>query len=70
MTHLTASSHARTTQTWLTCSACHHSWPGIVLPTDMRDAARALAQVTCPKCGVGSDRIRMSNIDPRVIQKA
>lgn len=39
------------------CKACGHSWVGFYLPMPIRDAARVMKNLTCPKCAAGSSRI-------------
>lgn len=70
MTALTNPKASEKNPTWVTCGACGHTWTGIILPMPISDAARVLKNLTCPNCAAGSDRIRISNTDPRIIRKS
>lgn len=35
---------------WVVCSACNHRWIGLYLPMPIREAAKAMGRLTCPKC--------------------
>lgn len=39
------------------CAECQHVWIGFYLPQPISVAARIMKNLTCPKCGTGSDRI-------------
>lgn len=42
---------------WVECKACKHRWIGLYLPQPIRDAARIMKNLTCPKCAAGSREI-------------
>jgi Zn finger protein HypA/HybF involved in hydrogenase expression len=41
------------------CADCAHIWVGLYLPQPISIAAKLMKNLTCPKCGAGSKRIRM-----------
>ena len=42
------------------CADCNHVWVGLYLPQPISVAARMMKNLTCPKCGADSKRIRMA----------
>lgn len=46
-----------TTPNWVQCKPCGHRWIGFYLPLPIRDAARIMKNLTCPKCATGSKGI-------------
>lgn len=41
------------------CAECLHVWIGFYLPQPISVVAKQMKNLTCPKCGTGSKRIRM-----------
>jgi hypothetical protein len=41
------------------CVECEHVWVGLYLPQPISVAAKIMKNLTCPKCGAGSNKIRM-----------
>lgn len=42
------------------CAECKHVWVGLYLPQPIKIAAKMMKNLTCPKCGTDSKRIRMA----------
>lgn len=43
------------------CADCSHVWVGLYLPQPIAVAAKMMKNLTCPKCGADSKRIRMAS---------
>ena len=39
------------------CAECNHVWIGFYLPQPISVAVKIMTNITCPKCGAGSNRI-------------
>jgi Zn finger protein HypA/HybF involved in hydrogenase expression len=44
---------------YVECADCGHDWIGLYLPQPISTAAKMMKNLTCPKCGAGSMRIRV-----------
>jgi hypothetical protein len=44
---------------WVQCTDCKHCWVGFYLPQPIRDAVRAMSNLTCPRCAAGLDKISL-----------
>ena len=41
------------------CMECKHVWIGLYLPQPVSVAAKQMKNLTCPKCGAGSNRVSL-----------
>ena len=41
------------------CADCNHTWIGMYLPQPINIAAKMMKNLTCPKCGADSNRVRV-----------
>jgi hypothetical protein len=48
---------------WVTCSNCDHRWIGLYLPMPIRDAAKAMGRLTCPKCACSKILVKPNTIE-------
>jgi DNA-directed RNA polymerase subunit RPC12/RpoP len=48
---------------WVTCSNCSHRWIGLYLPMPIREAARVMGRLTCPKCACSKILVKPRTIE-------